>query len=269
MNTLQKIIFFLCNKEIYVPIVTIILALIVNKIIKKAISKIMVSGKTNYDIKKRKTIIELVSNFAKYFVFVIAAIIILQTYGIDTASIIAGLGVASAVIGLAFQDTLKDFISGVTIILENYYIVGDIIKYKDFTGEVSSLGLKSTKIKNANGEILTLANRNVSEIINLSQTKATILMTIPIAYEEPISKVEKALSKALEEIIKLPNIDIKNTSYLGVDALADSSVNYLIKISCVQEKKWEVKRASLKIIKNILDQEKIKIPYPQIEVHNG
>lgn len=73
-------------------------------------------GKNSYEQKKKRTIIDLCSNIFKYVVIVIVAVIILDAYGIDTKSIIAGLGVLSAVLGLALQDTLKDFVGGVSII---------------------------------------------------------------------------------------------------------------------------------------------------------
>ena len=64
----------------------------------------------------------------KYFIAAVSAIMILNIYGVDTTSIIAGLGVAGVVIGLAFQDALKDIISGINIIMDNYYVVGDLVK---------------------------------------------------------------------------------------------------------------------------------------------
>ena len=187
----------------------------------------------------------------------------------DTTSIIASLGVASAVIGLAFQDTLKDVISGVTIILENYFIVGDYIQYNNFIGEVISFGFKSTKVKNFNNEILTISNRNITEIINLSQSKASVIISIPVAYEEDIEKVERVLDKIVKEIEKDKDVQASSCEYLGVSELGDSSVNYLIKFIAGHDKQWKTKRSALRIIKLMFDKEGIKIPYNQIEVHNG
>ena len=103
-------------------------------------------------------------------------------FGVDTSSFIAGLGVASVVIGLALQDALKDIIGGINIILDNFYVVGDYVKYGDFTGQVISFGLKSTKIKDFNGNVMVVSNRNIDEIINLSQDKHVILLNIPTCY---------------------------------------------------------------------------------------
>lgn len=268
MNVLTFIIDLLCKKQIYVPLVSITIGLFSYKVIKKALSNLTKNVKDSYEIKKRKTIVELASNFSKYILVIIIGIIILEAYGIDTASIIAGLGVLSAVIGLAFQDTLKDFISGITIILENYYIVGDYITYNDFTGEVIELGLKTTKIKDANGQVMIIANRNINEIINISQKKSNVYLKLAVAYEHDVDEVENVIKEILPLLNKIKYVTSNSASYLGVDELADSSVIYLIKLESLQDQKWQVKRDALKIIKKEFDRNNIKIPYPQIEVHN-
>ena len=175
----------------------------------------------------------------------------------------------SAVIGLAFQDTLKDFISGITIILENYYIVGDYVTINGFTGEVIELGLKSTKLKSFDGDILVIANRNVTQAINLSQTRSIVYLKLDVAYEEPVEKTEKVLNMLIPEFEKIQYVMKNSVKYLGVDTLSDSSVRYMVKIECVQDKQWQVRRDALRLVKMTFDREDIKIPYPQIEVHNG
>ena len=235
------------NKMVYGPILTIIISYIIYQIFKRIIKKLINFRKRSGYEEKR----------------------ILNIYGVDTTSVVASLGVASAVLGLAFQDTLKDIIGGVNIILQNYFIVGDLVQYNNFTGEVISFGFKCTKLKNFNNEILTISNRNITDIINLSQSKAAILINIPIAYEESTDKVEKAIEKILKMIEKNDNVEKGSTQYLGVSSSAASSVHYLIKFLSDHDKQFQARRDALKDIKDILDKEGIKIPYNQIEVHNG
>ena len=111
---------------------------------------------------------------------------ILNLYGINTTSIIASLGVASLVIGLAFQDIIKDFLAGIFIIFDNEYAVGDTVEINGFKGEVISLGLKTTKIKAYTGEVKALSNSSFTEVINYSLNHSNILMYIPISYETKI-----------------------------------------------------------------------------------
>ncbi len=271
MKILEIILKIIKTKQVYIPIIAITLGIIACKGINSALQKMMKikDGKNSYEQKKKRTIIDLCSNIFKYVIIVIVVVIIMDAYGIDTKSIIAGLGVLSAVLGLALQDTLKDFVGGVSIILENYYVVGDMVTFGDFTGEVIELGLKSTKIKNFNGEILILANRNVNQVINLSQAKQNIFLEISVAYEEPTEKVETSLKKIIPEIEKINYVVKKSVAYLGISSLNDSCVNYLLQIQSLPDKQWQVKRDALRIIKNTFEEDNIKIPYPQIEVHHG
>lgn len=266
LNTILKII---KTKQFYAPVVAIILGIIAYKIVSAALNKVMkvTSAKNSYEQKKRRTIVDLVSNIAKYVIVIIVLIIILEAFNIDTASIIAGLGVVSAVIGLAFQDVLKDFISGIGIILENYYVVGDTVTYGDFTGEVVELGLKSTKIKKYTGETMIIANRNINEIINLSQCKQSLYLNISVAYEVDTDKVFKVINDIIPKIEKMPNVVKNSVQLLGVNELGDNAVIYQLKIECIQDKQWAIKRETLKLIKDTFDKENIKIPYPQVEVH--
>ena len=194
---------------------------------------------------------------------------ILDIFGVDTSSFIAGLGVASVVIGLALQDALKDIIGGINIILDNFYVVGDYVKYGDFTGQVISFGLKSTKIKDFNGNVMVVSNRNIDEIINLSQDKHVILLNIPTCYEVTEEKVKSVLLDVIEDVKKIKDVDDKECNYLGVNELGDSAVNYLISVKCKQGSEYAVRRAILTLVKDAYDKNNIKIPYNQIEVHNG
>ena len=269
-NPFDPLLNFFKNKEVYGPIIIVIIALIFYAILKSIVTRIINHDQSNnYMAKKRRTIVDLISNIIKYIIIIVAVIAILQVYNINTASIIASLGVASAILGLAFQDALKDFIGGITIILENYYIVGDYITYEDFTGKVISLGLKSTKIQNFKNEVLIIANRSVTKVINLSQSKANVIISIPAAYEHSTKDVEIAITKTLLKIKKIKSVLPDTVEYLGIDELSSSSVNYLITFLSIHDGQWQAKRDALKIIKETFDEEHIKIPYNQIEVHNG
>lgn len=268
MNLVEKVFSFFAKKEVCGTIIIVVLTLLLYSVGKLLISKILIKGKNNYEVKKRKTVVSIIESIYKYILFIIMLIFILELYGIDTKSLIAGLGIAGALAGLALQDTLKDMIGGISIIMENYYVVGDYIKINDFIGQVIEFGLKSTKVKNHNGEVLIFANRSVDKVINISQKKANIVINIPTAYEEKSSKVERVLNKIIEEIKQIENVT-GECSYLGISELGSSEVIYTISIECEQEKHWEVRRKVLKLIKDTYDKEKIKIPYHQIEVHNG
>lgn len=268
MEIVKKILDFIFQVKVIGPCIIIILGLLSVKVVTNLTKKMMNHSKKEYEIKRRNTVVELINNIIKYFIYVLMVISILNIYGVDTTSIIASLGIAGAILGFALQSTVEDFISGIAIILDNYFVIGDIIIYNDFTGEVIEMGLKSTKIRKANGEVYVIANRNINSVINLSQQKAGVMLEIPTAYEEETEKVEGVLKSVVEEAKKMPDI-YKDSTYLGINNMSDSSINYAIMIYCKQDRQWQIKRDVLKLIKIAYEKENIKIPYPQIEVHNG
>lgn len=268
MNIIQNIFSFFLQEKVIGPIIILVSGSILIKIMKNMMKRIMTKGKEGFEIKRRNTIVELLNNMIKYFIYIIMIILILDIYGVDTKSIIASLGVAGVILGFALQSTVEDLISGIFIIMDNYFVIGDIITFNDFTGEVIEMGLKSTKIRKANGEVYVIANRNISSVINLSQHKAGLIINVPTAYEEETSKVEEILKEVVEEAKELPNI-YKESKYLGINEMDDSCIQYAILIYCKQDQQWQIKREVLKLIKLAYERENIKIPYPQIEVHNG
>ena len=191
-------------------------------------------------------------------------------YGFDVKGMVAGLGITATIIGLALQDTFKDIISGISIIFENYFIVGDVVTYNNFTGEVIEFGLKSTKIKNVNGEVLTVANRNIMEIKNISQKDQTVLLVLGMKYEDNVDKVEKVIiNDIIPAIQAMESVNEGTCEYMGISELADSCVKYQIKFKCEKETQWQAKRDANKIALKEMRRHNLSFAYPQMEVHNG
>lgn len=120
-------------------IVAFIAGIILYNFIKKIMNKNLKVKKLN---SKQETYVRLINNVIKYIFFTMLGLLILQINGINVSSLITGVGIASAIVGLAFQDLLKDVIMGMNILSENFFMVGDIIKYGDIEGKVLSIGLK-------------------------------------------------------------------------------------------------------------------------------
>lgn len=271
MNIFESILSFLSSSRVYGVIITLFIATLLNRLISNLLEKRISKGKTSYETKKRKTITKLFQNISKYIIIIIALLAILSIYGVNIQGLITGLGLTATILGLALQDTFKDIINGINIILENYFIVGDIVEYNSFTGEIFEFGLKSTKIKNSRGEVLIVANRNIMEIKNLSQQEQKIVIEIPVSYESEVVNVENVINKnILPKIKKITNVNKETVNYLGINKLADSSVNYMIEFKCQREKHWQAKRDANKIILQEMTANNISIPYSQLEVHiNG
>lgn len=258
---------FIKNEKFYLPIIYIIVGIFIYLVISKMIDSIIkIDIKHSKGLDKRKnTIITLIKNVIKYLIFIIVVILILDVYGVNTTSLIASLGVATAILGLAFQDTIKDFLAGIFLIFDNAYAVGDWIKVNGFTGEVISLGLKTTKIRAYNGEVKILSNSSFSEVINYNLEHSKITIYLPVHYDTNIDKLEKVLNDIKVSIEKEENV--YNMNLLGIDEFGDSAIKYAIIIECDSMTHFGIKRKVLGLIKKVFDEKGIKIPYNQIDVH--
>lgn len=266
----MKIFGLTIAKEIYLTVIIVVLSFVIEKILKGLVKKAFNPAKKHkkFDARKVSTIRSLLCSIIKYAVWILALLSLLGIYGVNTAALVTGLGVVSLVIGLAFQDILKDVLVGTSILFENWFAVGDLVKVGDFTGTIISIGLKSSRIQAYSGEIKIISNRNISEVINYSLDKTLAVVDIPVSYETKLDKAEKILqvtSATLKE--KIPSL-IEEPEVWGVQELADSAVVFRIAGKCKPAKHFEVARQMKKEYKNALDKNGIKIPYMQIEVHN-
>ena len=254
---------FLKSEKFILPIVYIIIGLILIRLVKYIVNKI---SKNKYIDKKKKTIISLIKNIIKYLIYIFVALSILSVYGIDTSGILASLGIAGLVIGLALQDIIADFVAGIFILFDDQYIIGDVIEINGFKGEVIGFGLMSTKIKNATGDVLILSNSSFKEVINFSRTNNNLVITLDVAYNTDIDKLEKVLKNLEEEVLKIENV-IGNYSLLGINEFSASSIKYLVSIECKANCQYQIKRDYLKLVKKSFDKNKIEIPYNKLDVN--
>lgn len=268
MINVEKIVDFISSPKFYVPIIVVLSCYLLMNILSRAIKRMLIANTNKLEDKKRNTIVVLISSVLKYVLILVGLCIILATYGVNVKGILAGLGIAGAIAGLAFQDMLKDIISGCNIIMDNYFIIGDLVQINDFIGYVVGLGLKNTKVRDFDGNILIISNREISHVINMSQKHASIPIMVDVAYEETEENVKKSLLKAIVKINKLPNI-VKPCEYLGIESMNDSSVTYIFRVHAKPDFKFDMKRKVFGIVKDQFDKDGIKIPYPQVEVHNG
>lgn len=253
----------LLSKKVLGPIVIIIGFSVIYFIVKKVIIKILSKGNN-----RKKTLINLFTNIIKYFMLIVAILMILNIYGIDTTALITSLGVVGIVGGLAIQDILKDFLAGIAIITENQYKIGDIVTINGFKGEILSLGMKTTKMKDYNGDIRFISNGTITEVINHSINNSRAIIELSVNYDEDVDKVEKVLNnlfnKLNNEIVELKS-DIQ---ILGVEDLASSAVVIKIIADTEPMKHYDVERILRKEIKKELDKNNINIPYNQLVIHH-
>lgn len=257
------------EKVIY-PIISILVAYILILVESIIINNIINNNKTKSKHLRRSqnTVLELIKKIIKVVIILVTLISILKIFGVDTTALVTSIGAISVVIGLAFQDILKDYLVGITIILESQFALGEIVEIDGFKGEVISLGLKTTRIKALTGEVKIISNRNISQVINYSLDKTLAIIKVSVSYEDDINKVEDVLTKLSKKLEK--NIDeiTDKVQIDGIDELADSSVVFRLSTRARNRDIPVIKRKVYKEVKLAFDENNIKIPYPQVEVHH-
>jgi len=257
------------TKEVVAPIIIVAVALIIYKVIVKLLTKFFTLKTVKVDEKRKKTLFNLSRNIVRILIVAVSTLLILEVYGIDTTSIITSLSVIGVVVGLAFQDLIKDFIAGISIVIEGQYRVGDTVQINGFKGEVINVGLKSTKLKAYTGEIMILANHLITDVINYNLSDSLALIDIDVSYESNIEIVEKVLTNLCERLSnELPYLKGK-VELLGINSLEASSVRFRITALTESMKQAIVQRRMLREVKLELDKNKIEIPYNQMVVRNG
>lgn len=258
---------FLGSEKFYLPIIYIVVGVVVYLIVAKmitSISKIDIKHSKGID-KRKNTVIVLVKNIIKYVIAVVVIIMILDLYGVNTTSLIASLGVATAILGLAFQDTIKDFLAGIFLIFDNAYAVGDWVEINGFSGEVVALGLKTTKVKSYTGEVMILSNSSFTKVVNYNFNHSKAVIYIPVHYNVKVEELESVLLKVKKVVEK--EKDIYSMELLGIDSFDDSCMKYAVVIDCAPMTHFGGKRKTLREIKVAFDEAGIEIPYNQLDVH--
>ena len=213
--------------------------------------------------KKNKTFIRMLKSIIGYLLGIVTVLMVLQIYGVDVTSMLAGVGIASIIIGFALQDALKDIFRGFDIVTDGYYEIGDVIKFGDNTGQVTSISLRTTKIQDiSTGNIVSIANRNIDQVEVVS---GAIYINIPMPYELPVKKSEEIAKSTVKAISKKDNVT--NASYLGLNDFSDNYVKHLIEVDCDPMNKLQVRRDALRVIADILEENKVAIPYPKLDIH--
>lgn len=264
MEKLKTIFDELWHTQIVSSIIVILVCIIIYRIIVKFLTISENKAKSKlFTSNKGKTYINLMKSVIRYIFIIITVLIILQINGINVSSVLAGVGVLGVVFGLAIQDWIKDIIRGSSIISDDYFKVGDVVKYKDIEGKVLVIGLKTTKIQDlATSNIISIANRNIEQIEVVSNV---IYVRIPMPYEIDIEKAEKAIEDIIEIAEKYETIE--KSRYLGVTEFKDSSTEYLLEVRCKPVNKLQTRRDTLRAIKVGLAKNRIEIPYTQIDIH--
>ena len=243
-------------------IVILVLGWMVAGWVSRRITKVMQNN-----TRVEKTLVFFFASLARYAILAFTIIGVLNQFGVQTASLIAVLGAAGLAIGLALQGTLSHVASGVMLLIFRPFRIGDYIEVAGLNGTVKKLILFMTELSTPDNVQILIPNGKVwdQSIRNYSfNTERRIDMVVGIGYGDDINKAMKTLG---DLVAKEGRVLQDPEPMIAVHALADSSVNMLVRVWCKSGDYWPLKFDLQKDAKEALDNAGIEIPFPQRTVH--
>jgi len=216
---------------------------------------------------RSETIGRLMNSVIRYLSVLIAVFLILSAWGVQTPTLLAGAGILGLALSFGAQSLIEDIFSGLFIIFERQFQVGDVVEVLTTRGTVREIGLRITKIEDFEGNMLIINNSDIRGAINTSANLSLSKCDISISYSQDIEKAEKIILDNLAEVAKKIPLIKGRIKYEGVQQLADSSVVLRIVAETDEINKFRVLRSLNRELKILFDKNEIEIPFPQLVIH--
>ena len=216
---------------------------------------------------RAKTILALLDGFVKYGCAIAIIFFVLKAAGVNTGALIASVGVLTLVVGLGANALIADIIAGIFIIFENEYNVGEVISIDDFRGTVLEIGIRSTKLLDAAGNIKIINNGNIGDIVNLSRELSLAVADCDFPYDVPIEFVENIIMNNLDRIKERIPAIVEGPYYKGVCMYKDSNVTIKLVAKCNEDDRFQVQRDLLREYRILLTENDIDIAFPQVVIN--
>lgn len=215
---------------------------------------------------RAKTIGDLFKSMVTGVLVAIIGTMMLSEIGVDIAPIIASAGILGVALGFGAQSLVKDFLSGVFMIVEDQYGVGDVIDVGEATGTVEAVTLRVTRLRDLNGTVWYVPNGEIMRVGNMSQNWSRAVVDVSVAYSEDLTRVKRVLSEIAHDLWDdddFRELIIEEPEVTGVEMLAADSVNLRVMVKTLPMEQWAIARELRQRIKSRFDHEGIEIPFAQ------
>ena len=247
-------------------IVSFLIVRVIQKVILKSIKKRFTSLH-GPEGKRFQTLISLVESLTKAFILIIWFFASLSIFGIDAKGLVATAGIGGLAIGLAAKTFIEDFISGIFILAENVFNIGDYVSIAGKEGVVVDVALRITTIRDFNGELHTIPNNLIKIVTNRSKNIQRAMVEVAISYESDLERAKELLTKGLAEKFDGAKSVIEAPVLQAPVGLMDSGVLLRVVAYAVPGEQWRIEREMREEIKNILDRNNIEIPYNKMDIN--
>ena len=250
-DTILKIIIAVAFIQVVGGVLIVVLSLFKNK-----------SGRVG-------TMSTVLISIIKYSMRIIGFCWVLTIIGVNVSTIFASIGILALIIGFGAESLVADIVTGVFVLFENEYNIGDIIEVDGFRGTVTEIGIRTVSVQDSGGNIKIINNSDLKNIINRSNQKSTAVCDIGVAYETDLEEFDKLVIKIIDEITdRNPEAFKSGIKYLGVQELGDFSITLRFVAEAEENKVFATRRLLNKELKIAFDRHNVSIPFPQIQVRN-
>lgn len=217
--------------------------------------------------KRLHTLSKLFKSIVSYVLYFIGIITCLDMIGFSVTTIIAGAGVVSLAVAFGAQSIVQDLMSGIFIVLEDQYAVGEYVQIDTVQGQVKEIGMKTTKVQTVDGHLMIIANGSIGKVINYSRAAQRGFVDVGIAYEENLEYAIAVMQQACDRVAQQYQEDLEEQpNVVGAIALADSSVTVRATFTAWNWKQLPIERELRKEIKAALEAANVEISYPKIQL---
>jgi moderate conductance mechanosensitive channel len=215
---------------------------------------------------RAKTLVGVLHNALRTTAIVVGFTMILQEFNVPIGPLLGGVAVIGLAVAFGAQSLIKDYFTGFMVLLEQQYMIGDVIQIGPISGQVENITLRLTVLRDLEGKVHFIPHGQITIVTNMTHGWSRAVFDIGIAYGEDAERAIGVLLQLAAELRQDPTFGpsiIGDAEMYGVDTLGDSAVILKFGIKTLPTKRWDIKRELLKRIKHKFDELKIEIPFPQ------
>ncbi|MGE0597765.1 MAG: mechanosensitive ion channel family protein [Hyphomonadaceae bacterium] len=216
-----------------------------------------------------RTLGPLIAGVATTALVLVAVMMTLSEIGVEIGPLIAGAGIVGLAVGFGAQTLVKDFLTGIFLLLEDIVSIGDVVMIQDFGGVVEEMSLRTIKLRDFDGTLHVFPYSEAMVIHNRSKGFGYAVMDLSVDYTSDIPKALEVMKRIGEEVRQDEEFSssiLDDIEIVGVDQLADSAIMLKARIKTAPAKQWAVRREYLKRIKTAFDEAGIEIPFPHMKL---
>ncbi len=222
---------------------------------------------------REDTLISVIGATIRVGLWIIGGLLLLGVLGVNIAPLLAGAGVLGVALGFGAQSLVKDFLSGLFILVENQYRVGDVININGvISGQVKHVSLRETALRDLDGVVHHVPNGFIDYASNMTMEYANVNLDIGVGYNTDLDELELIINRVGSELAADENWKekiLEAPQLLRVDAFGESAIVVKITGATAPMKQWAVTGELRKRLKKAFDKAGIEIPFPQRVVHQA